>query len=351
MASPALNRLRKLWFNVHMWIGVALFVILVPLSVSGVILAWRPEIDRVSHPERYQVSGGDPVLGPSAYLSAASHALGPAFKPDRITYPARPGSPVLVYSASRGGRVGAWLDPPTGRVLALGPVSDPLVGVMHDIHEELLVPGVGRQAVGVFGVFMLIQAMTGLWLWWPRARGFLSGLSWRRSPFLDARLHYFTGFWVSVPLVVLAASGIVLAFPSGGGPPPRGDRHDAARSPSPHIGITADQALVQAQTLSAGARLVSISAPNPGTPAWRFQFMAADAPIAVKVEDCEGGQPELSKGRRTDALSKWSGRLHAGDDFGLVWRIICTIAGLAPVLFAITGVMQWLRGRRGRAPS
>jgi len=353
VADPTLNRLRRLWFDVHMWLGVGLLVVLVPLSISGVVLAWRPEIDRMAHPARYAVSGGAAVLGPSAYLAAASQAAGPRFKADRLTYPSRPDSPVLVYGGGRRSRVGVWLDPVTAKVLAEGPMSDPLVGVMHDLHEQLFIEGVGRQIVGVLGGVMLIQALTGLWLWWPRTAGFLKGLRWGRSPFLDARLHYFTGFWVAIPLAILAATGIILAFPNR---PPGPPRVAEAASPTAEPrgaapGLDADQALAAALKASPGASVVSISAPNPGTPAWRLQLTPAggDLPVTVKVAGVPGAPVTTVTSGPSDPIGKWSGRLHAGEELGVVWRIITSIAGMAPLLFAWTGLTQWLRGRRRRA--
>ncbi len=345
MADPTLNRLRRLWFTVHMWVGIGLLVVLVPLTLSGVILAWRPELDRATHPERYAGLHTGPALGPSALVSAASHAFRSGASVDRLVYPVEAGAPVVALSD---GRQAAWIDPATGAVLAKGRLSDPLTNIAHDMHEQLFMPKVGRPLVGVLGVFLLAQVLTGLWLWWPRSGGILQGLSWRRSRFLDARLHYLVGFCSAIPLAILAATGVLLAFPLHGpqqrlaGPP----RAPPAGGAEPSAALSADQALAAARSLAPGARVTMIFLPTPGTPVWRLQMLApgGNGPVTVRVPQ-SGAPPNVSPSGPTDPVSLWSGRLHAGETLGPVWRWIITLGGLAPTLLAVTGLLQWLRGR------
>src|ERR1700754_4311126 len=63
---------------------------------------------------------------------------------------------------------------------------------------------------------MLILAVTGIYLWWPRNAGFLRGVRWSRGPALSLNLHHLFGFWISVPLAVVSATGIYLGFPQQG---------------------------------------------------------------------------------------------------------------------------------------
>ena len=352
MAGPTLIRLRRLWFTVHMWIGVGLLVVLVPLTLSGVVLAWRPELDRATHPERYAGLHQGPPLGPAALIAAASQAFGPEATVDRLNFAAQPDAPVVATLAGPGGRRSAWIDPATGKVLAKGRLSDPMIVLAHDLHEQLFLPRFGRLVVGILGLFLLTQVLTGLWLWWPRSGGVLEGLSWRRSRFLDARLHYLVGFCSAIPLAILAATGALLAF-SVHAPAPRRPVPNVVfwahpLTPKP---VDADQALAIARQLSPGARIATIFLPNPGTPAWRIQLLppAGTGPVTVRVP-ADGSAPGLAPSGASDPVSLWSGRLHAGDTLGPVWRWIITLGGLAPTLLAVTGLLQWLRGR-GRPTS
>ena len=50
-------RLRRLWLDVHLWIGVGLLIALIPLSVTGSILVWHDQLDRALYAERYATTG------------------------------------------------------------------------------------------------------------------------------------------------------------------------------------------------------------------------------------------------------------------------------------------------------
>ena len=117
----------------------------------------------------------------------------------------------------RGGRprlVTVYLDPPTGRVLAMVEFRNSLIGFLHRFHENLTIPEYsGRAVVGWVGVGMLVLSLSGIYLWWPRNAGFLRGLRWRRGPATSFNLHHLFGFWIAIPLAVVSATGIYLGFP------------------------------------------------------------------------------------------------------------------------------------------
>ena len=76
MTVSRAGRLRRLWLDVHLWLGVGLLVALIPLSVTGSVLVWHDGLDRALHAERYAVSGPEASLAPSAYADAARQAFG-----------------------------------------------------------------------------------------------------------------------------------------------------------------------------------------------------------------------------------------------------------------------------------
>ncbi|HTS42402.1 MAG TPA: PepSY domain-containing protein [Xanthobacteraceae bacterium] len=45
MSVMANGRMRRLWLNIHLWIGLGLAVLLVPISLSGALLVWHDEIE------------------------------------------------------------------------------------------------------------------------------------------------------------------------------------------------------------------------------------------------------------------------------------------------------------------
>ena len=226
MAAASTFRLRRVFVQIHLWLGIGLALLLVPISLSGAALVWHDQFDALFHPSRYAATTGQP-LSPSQLVVHASAALERGFQPIALRMPEGEGSPATVSAregrrgeGAAGGRprlVTVYLDPPSGRVLDVVEFRDSLIGVLHRFHENLTIPEWnGRSIVGWVGVAMLILSLSGIYLWRPRNAGFLRGLRFTRGPAFSFNLHHLFGFWISIPLAVVSATGIYLGFPQQG---------------------------------------------------------------------------------------------------------------------------------------
>ena len=202
MTVSRAGRLRRLWLDVHLWIGVGLLVAFIPLGLTGSVLVWHDGLDRALHAERYAASGPDAALTPAAYAEAARTAFGENATLSQLRMPAEPGDPVVAVGRLKGvsgpgGRprnLNVWIDPPTGKVLAMADTSRSFVQLMHRMHGSLLIPEIGRKVVGWLGWAMFVSCATGLWLWWPRNNAVIKALRWRRGPSTVFNLHHMVGF-------------------------------------------------------------------------------------------------------------------------------------------------------------
>lgn len=211
---------------------------------------------------------------------------------------------------------------------------------------------------------MLMLSLTGIWLWWPRNGAFLPGLHWRRAPATITNLHHLLGFWISLPLAFVSLTGIYLSFPPYArslmtsvapmNPPARSIlRGQLAR----HVKLTPDAALAAAQAAQPGARLSALfMATTPGnrdaaaSPIWRIQLRRPDGGelIRLLVDDTSSAVRPLSDPLAGDRAAQWIRWLHEGSHSGPVWRLVVFLTGVFPPIFAVTGVLMWLRGRRQR---
>ena len=221
MAVSQERTLRSYVLDIHLYLSLALGLLLVAIALTGAPLVWRDQVDRLLNPERYAVTGSDSRLTPSGYAANALAAAGMDFRVVDVRYPVAPGWPVranLRAAPRDGGGVRSLtvtLDPATGKALGVARVSSTFVGFLHNVHHMLMIPQFsGRQIVGWIGVAMLFLSLSGLYLWWPRNVGFVRGLRWSRSPFTTTNLHHLAGFWISFPLAVVSLTGIYLAFPN-----------------------------------------------------------------------------------------------------------------------------------------
>ncbi|PZO09123.1 MAG: PepSY domain-containing protein [Alphaproteobacteria bacterium] len=383
------SRLRRLWLDVHLWIGVGLLIAIIPLSASGAILVWKDGLDRITHAERYATSGDRVALSPAAYVVAAEAAFEGTANFTQLRFPEKPGDPVVVVGRLKGETAGgrprnlnAWIDPPTGRVLGVADTSRSFTQWLHRIHGSLLIPEVGRKVVGWIGWAMFISCATGLWLWWPRNDAILKALRWRRGPSTLFNLHHMIGFWICLPLAVLSLTGVYISFPqtsravfgvqqqqsperapagraeAKGGE--KGEKKSAPRGggaggrfapPLETTRLSIDDAVRSASVSANGARIVSVSAPTVGRdPAWRVQVERAGqtTPATLQVVDESGEVKPDRGGGGGDPVSRWMRNIHDGGDTGLIWQTIIVMGGIAPVILSITGLIMWLRRRSRR---
>lgn len=381
MADTSAAWLRRLWLNVHLWIGVGLAVLLIPISISGGLLVWHDEIDALLTPQRYAVTGAQVALPPSAYLAKATEAVAadPAkLQATGLRYPEAPGWPLRVVTRAQqsesGGRprfVTVFLDPPTAAVLDVMEFRNSFIGFLHVFHENLTIPQYsGRQIVGWAGVGMLILSLTGIWLWWPRRStwtNLLQSLRWTRSSRFTFNLHNMLGFWIALPLAVVSLTGIYLSFPqtarsmmsSIATMNPQGQRGGFAAEIATQTELTADRALQLALATAPDAAPATLFLPTVQRGAggggnrglvWRIQLTraAGDEPVTVMVDD-RGGRATIAPAPQSgDRAASWIRWIHEGSHSGPVWAVIVFLTGVFPTIFAVTGVIMWLRKRAGR---
>lgn len=348
---PSRLRLRSLWFSVHKWIGILLAILIVPISLSGSALVWHDWLDSALNPER-EVAAGPATLSPEAYAAAALRSIEPGHRVASVRFPGREGAVAVTAvrpapRAARLPRTTVWLHPGDLTVLDRAAGNEGLVRTLHVLHGSLMVPGAGRQIVGWVGVAMLVSSLTGLWLWWPVGGGFRRGLRWRRQGTANANLHHTTGFWIALPLTMLAFTGVWISFPGvfgGGSPPAAGVR---AAPPLPLVETRQTPRQVRwAGLFRDRGHLETIAWPTDRAPQWTVTYRSEDGPYEFNVDD-ETGTVTVPE-PRPETTARTMRRWHDGDGMGLIWQIVIFLGGLAPAVLAITGIIMWLRARKWR---
>ncbi|MBR0552554.1 PepSY-associated TM helix domain-containing protein [Stakelama marina] len=355
-------RLRGIWFQVHKWIGLLLAVLVVPLCLSGSVLVWGDAVDAALHPARH-ADMGKATLAPSVYLAAAQQRLGGQERIARITLPDRGGAvevSAVEAGKSRGRpvRTTVYLDPRDAHVIDMADSGSGVLRTMHILHGSLMVPGVGRQVVGWVGVAMFVSALSGIWLWWPTVGSWIRGLRWRRHRNFDTNLHHLFGFWIALPLAILAVTGAWISFPQFFGRfdapqparegPSRAERFRARPLAEPATAF--EQVLVRAAAVAPG-NVRSVTWPTNIQPSWSVETVGGTARVAdtgdsVSLRSARG----RGEGRRdADSLSRTMRTIHDGHDMPFVWQVIVFLGGILPTILAITGVIMWWRARGWRA--
>jgi uncharacterized iron-regulated membrane protein len=362
--TPPRMTIRGMLLLTHRWAGLVLGLVLVVIGVSGSILSFQREIDAALNPALFRASGPpDPALSYSAIQRLAEAATG---RPAGIIRPPDSVWPVWVVTPPRGARgaTTAHFDPATGALLGERDARGSFIGITRQLHEALLLRAWGgHEAVGWLGVLLLLFALSGIWLWWPRDGALSRALILiRRRPalLLNLDLHRVIGIWMAAVLAVVAVSGVVLIFP-GWFRPVLGIAPPVAAAPAPPrrepMMVDADAAAAAAMAHLPGQVVTGLLLPSRQRPLWQVTLRPEASDPEVRARSVIGIDPwsgavAEERGPRTRglaeetlALQRW---LHGGALLGWPGRLLVFASGLAmPVLF-VTGLAAWLLRRRNR---
>lgn len=214
--QPQTVWLRRVLFQVHLWVGLAAGMYLLVISLSGSAVVFRRELSR-------SFLGPTPVAitGPRLPEATLRHAILRAYPGHQITqvqYGARPDVAATV-SLQRPGpseAVERKVDPYTGA--DLGPAIPPGHYVLEwfvDLHDNLLAGRTGRTVNGIGGALLALLCLTGFVIWWPGSRSWRRrliakpGSNWR---LFNWELHGAMGFWSLAILFLWAVTGVYFGF-------------------------------------------------------------------------------------------------------------------------------------------
>ncbi len=205
--------LRRVVFQVHLWLGILLSLYLVLISLSGALLVYHDTLTRTTLPSGLS----DYDSAHTSSIPSVMAAVQSAFPGVTVTYLRAPSPRLPIFELQLSDRTKkqfqAVADPQTGRVFLL-PRS--WVDVVYDFHIQLLMGSAhGIQWNGAGAAGLLLLAFTGVILWWRGVRNWCHGLgvslrhNWRR---INYDLHHALGLWMLLIVSWWAISGIYFAW-------------------------------------------------------------------------------------------------------------------------------------------
>jgi len=361
MARAWLRPVAKL----HKWVGLGALGVLALTALTGAILVFRAEIDRIAAPHLHAVEEAGPPL-PLADVVRLAEQRAPGFAARSIDYPRRPGAPLAVHveRAADGAAMSVHIAPMSGRVVGIRTTD--VLAILADLHVELAAGAVGATVVGTLGILLLGLLLTGLYVWWPRAGG------WRKAFRIDFggprarlyhQLHTTTGAGAAVLLGLSAVTGISLTFEA----PVRSALGSLTRlvafpdalasgTPAGRRAIGPDEALAAARARFPDGSPVKVILPVAVDDVFRVKLFRngqnrPDGQTSVWVDRHDGSivawrDPVQFTAGET-ALS-WLRPLHVGVGLGLPARIAVALSGAALLLLSLTSLLIWLRKRGAR---
>jgi uncharacterized iron-regulated membrane protein len=345
--------MRRLILNVHLSVALMAGAFLFLLGLTGGIMEFEPELDRLLHSHLSYVRPAGRVLSLSQVGDAVSRQFG--------------GDPIVAYLPSESPDLSSAVILPrgivcvnqyTGAVLGVRARGRSIFGIARELHIRLASGGLGRIIMRWSGVATLVSLLSGVYLWWPVKRiRIWSG--WQRGGFWF-NLHNSVGILSCLPLTVLAATGTVIGFEDSVGGLLSRIMRSAEVHPSqslarrqPAVGrpfISPDQALAigRAQMpeaipyrlqmpLYGGAYRVSFDNPRDRVTG-RHNLITIDPYSGNVISTIRSS--DLSPVERSLATNE---AIHTGVALGIPTRIVAWLTSMIVPVQVVSGLLLWLR--------
>jgi uncharacterized iron-regulated membrane protein len=193
--------------RIHRWIGVGLTAWLVMATLSGALLLWKDEYYGWRYPE----------LPKQPYVPSVSAVVidrivsGTDAEIDSIRTPTASFPAYIAYFADDSEAI---FHPDTAAQIAEWGTLETIPAFLFELHAHLLFGETGLNIVGVFGCLLMFTLILGLVLWSRRRNVYLVRYFFPKNtsrPIL-ARAHAAQGFSLSVLFLILAFTGVSMAF-------------------------------------------------------------------------------------------------------------------------------------------
>jgi uncharacterized iron-regulated membrane protein len=371
--------LRQTVFWIHLTCGLAVGVVVLIMSATGVLLTYQKQLTEWADREHWGPHEKPGVTARVAGLTAAAEAHGDGAAARSLIVWSAPDAPVAV--ALEGGRT-VYLDPSTAEVRGEGSETvrwffRAVVGWHRWFDVEGEGRSVARRVTGWSNVVFLFLVLSGLYLWFPRRwawqhlRPILVLNPRARGKARDFNWHHVFGFWLAVPLAVVVASATVISFPwasdlayrvMGEEPPQRRapgavptrpeDEGGRAETRGNHPEPALDALLASARQRLPEWRTIGVGLPRGAADEVSFQIDQGwgGAPqkrftltydVATGAETAFTGFSEGTPGRRLRTFLRFA---HTGEYYGLPGQTVAGLASLAGVVLVWSGfALAWRR--------
>lgn len=397
---------RRVW-RWHFMAGLVVAPFAIILAITGGIYLFKAEYEGFREASiNKQVSAGvSPAAAvlPADDLLKAALARHPGATFRKLTIAKGAGDPTVEVEIMVGGQTRVlFIDRSSGYILADEDKSTRLMEVVKKIHGTLLSGNAGSYVVELMASWMIVLIITGIYLWWPREKGwrhvflpFLSGRS-NTTPARQGwrRLHGSVGAWVGLMVLFLLVSGLPWTQVWGGGfkwvravvgqegpgqewfvtlksGQPNSRKTDGLsawtinRDDEGEVTVTSHRSSLEVKAISLDQVVKTVTAETMPPPVevappkgengvWTIRSMIQNRPRRETLHlDKWTGEPVMhitfADRPFLEKLTSYGIAIHEGALFGWFNQFLGVIAALGVVLLSLAGtVMWWKRRPRGK---
>ncbi|QXG41776.1 sulfite reductase flavoprotein subunit alpha [Pseudomonas viridiflava] len=366
--------MKKVLFQLHWFFGITAGLVLALMGITGALYSFEDEILDALNPNVLLVQPQGETLPPVELVRRLESATGLTVAILRVETVGNRVAQVF-FTPRPGERRGPKrnFDPYTGELKGDG-VGEEFFDFILRLHRFLAMGEVGKQVTAACTLVLVFFCLSGLYLRWPR-----KALNWRVWLTLDWAkkgrsfnwdLHSVFGTWCLLFYLLFAITGLSWSYDwvsnglnrlLGDAPAEQrkggGGRGVNMSKDSPPAPLMVDYvAIWDSLQKTAGPELSAYNLRLPsagGQPATVF-YLLKDSPHpralnSVTLDPASGAVSSVSRYAERSLgaqllISNYA--LHVGSYFGIVGRIVMTVASLMMPLFFITGWLLYLDRRR-----
>lgn len=353
-------------FKVHRTLAVFAFVPLLVICVTGSILVFKHEIDRLLMEDKVRVDESaagaerlplDELLGTVNAAEPGYEAVGWVWFLDRARAD-------VVYLVEKGTSDWSYLtlNQYTGDIVGdPRPLDHYLTDWLLELHFTFLLHDAGLVVTSLFAVILLTLGVTGIVIYRKFWKQFFT-LRWnKRLVVYFSDLHKMTGIVASPVLIVLAFTGawwniasVLYEIEEHS----NGEEHHVMTARLYNDELSLDSLRADAMSRIDGFEATYLSMPwEPGVDFSFYgdvpsgNFLLSQYGSIVSYDADSGAHLATLDIREAGVGAKVVDsyrRLHFGDFAGLFSRVLWAVLGLSPVLLAVTGITLWAKRRKLR---
>ncbi len=350
-------KLRRLLLYVHLIAGLVSALVLILLGVTGAIMVFETEIDYALNAKLYRLDHRYALTHWTLGEMVAQVEKAQSAKVVSLRLPDEPDvAPTLTLRMADGKMRSVTVDPVTSKVIGDTSSANTFTQKLHQFHKNLLLGDKGKLVTGWGAILLVLLALTGIILWWPRKiLAFSSSHSGARINF---DLHNVLGFYSSFFMLIFGITGVVIHWDDEAMKLVGNITHTTATQAMPSVELSAPSTkplaaqfayeiacdsvpgawVTSIQNLGSlrGPVRVTMRFPEDRTPAGRTNVYLHPVTGEVLSAQTSRDAPPAYK-----IVKVWNRQLHTGDAWGWPSRIIACLASLSLPLLALTGPLIW----------
>jgi len=345
--------MRKIILNLHLYGALVAGLFLIVLGVTGGIMAFEDDVDRLLDSKLFNIEPGTSPL-PVATVLQSLYTACPGQRISFLRFPATPGCSYVATSGSKQIFVNGY----TGAIVGERTLPT-LMGRIHQLHTHLLAGKIGQQIVAYATVLSIFLVLSGVYLWWPFRRTAMKFGASRRGFSFD--LHNIAGIYFALFLLVLSLTGVVMGFEEFVSPwifklthsAPPGRDFPSVVQPNAKP-LDADEAIRIAKAALPGAGVSNMITPRgPQNSFMLYMRFPEDFTPGgrswVSVDQYSGKVLFVENSRTPPAgtaIVILNRSLHTGDIWGYPTKILMSLSSFMLAIQTVTGYCIWWKKLR-----